>query len=81
MDVLNNLYVYSAIAALSTAALGLALMYVIDPPGRNSAEYRRTFVRVFITAMLVNMTLQYFLNTPEPVATEPYAIDATDAEL
>lgn len=81
MDLLKNVYIYSAVAASVTAALGILFMYAVDPVGRNGSEYRRSFVRVFVTALLVNMSLQYFMNVPEPVSTEPYAVEAIAAEL
>lgn len=80
MDLLQNVYVYSALAASITAGLGIMFMYAVDPAGRDSSEYRRAFVRVFITAMLVNMTLQYLVNVPDPVSTEPYAVEAAAAD-
>lgn len=80
MDMLKNPYVYSSFAALASAGICLALMFIVDPVSRSQSEYKKTFVRVLIATFICNVTLQYMLNIPEPVSTEPYAMGEIAAQ-
>ena len=80
MDILGNPYFYAAAASVITTALCFAFQYAIDPVTRGSEENRKTYLRVFITSLLANLVLQYFVNMPEAVATEPYDIGGGLAE-
>ena len=81
MDILSNPYVYSGAAAALTSGLCLAFVYLLDPAGRKAEDYRKSGLRVFLVALIANFALQYFVNAPEPVATEPYAADSTAADM